>query len=493
MMNRHSIVSVTQSEPSKGVPQPYCIPVHDFLSIGSEGKSLLVGECSSPHPSPFIRTESLGSPFIGAASTHPPKFYYGSELNSPASPGSHTHHAKNAFSRSSVFCTSLYQSSSSSSETHRQLGNLPFLPPPTCNQSSSAVDTKSPLIFSGDITNNEYGNDESEDLLKDFLNLPGDASQNRFHSLTCASDSLALTEQLELHYLSDDLDIAITDHGETPGVDEIYETPQAPLKPSIELMCNQSHRSAAPPPIDSLSIHPSPGPAAAHKPRMRWTPELHERFIEAVRKLYGAEKATPKGVLKLMKVEGLTIYHVKSHLQKYRLAKYMPEKKEEKKPSSPEEKKTVSINNESDGRRKGSVQITEALRMQMEVQKQLHEQLEVQRALQLRIEEHAKYLQKILEEQQKAGSALASSQALSSVTSPCSQDSERQPPPSVLKSPPQLAESKSDSSLSSLPSKSKAGESGRDCEPEESNKRLRLDEEEKCAGDETVVENADQQ
>jgi hypothetical protein len=32
-------------------------------------------------------------------------------------------------------------------------------------------------------------------------------------------DNLELTEQLELQFLSDELEIAITDHGENPGLD----------------------------------------------------------------------------------------------------------------------------------------------------------------------------------------------------------------------------------------------------------------------------------
>ncbi|CAK9878256.1 unnamed protein product [Sphagnum jensenii] len=151
--------------------------------------------------------------------------------------------------------------------------------------------------------------------------------------------------------------------------------------------------------------HPeSPGPssatataAAAVKTRLRWTPELHEKFVTAVGQLGGADRATPKAVLRVMGVQGITIYHVKSHLQKYRLAKYMPEISEARAERRRNDTflSPMGINS--------SHQITQALQMQMEVQKRLHEQLEIQRELQLRIEAQGKSLQKMIEQQAKVG------------------------------------------------------------------------------------------
>ncbi|XP_044445700.1 myb family transcription factor MPH1-like [Triticum aestivum] len=56
----------------------------------------------------------------------------------------------------------------------------------------------------------------------------------------------------------------------------------------------------------------------SHEPRMRWTEELHRQFIEAVDCLGGQDEATTKRILQLMGAKGVSISHIKSHLQMYR-------------------------------------------------------------------------------------------------------------------------------------------------------------------------------
>ncbi|ONK58417.1 uncharacterized protein A4U43_C09F12260 [Asparagus officinalis] len=113
-------------------------------------------------------------------------------------------------------------------------------------------------------------------------------------------------------------------------------------------------------------------------------------------------EATPKTILRLMNIRGLTLYHLKSHLQKYRLGKQSCKElidnssdasgaaeTQSAKPSAPPS--SILIAEElNDG-------CNEAMRVQMELQRRLHEQLEVQRHIQVRIEAQDKYLQSILE------------------------------------------------------------------------------------------------
>lgn len=150
------------------------------------------------------------------------------------------------------------------------------------------------------------------------------------------------------------------------------------------------------------------------KPRLKWTPELHQRFVEAITQLGGADKATPKTLMRMIGIPGLTLYHLKSHLQKYRLGKNLQsedcsDNKEDCQNNQISDVRFGSNQNSDGTKTEGSLHIAQALHIQMEVQRKLHEQIEVQRHLQLRIEAQGKYLQSVLEKAQETLAGYCSS------------------------------------------------------------------------------------
>ncbi|KAJ8498763.1 hypothetical protein OPV22_009315 [Ensete ventricosum] len=136
------------------------------------------------------------------------------------------------------------------------------------------------------------------------------------------------------------------------------------------------------------------------KPRLRWTADLHDRFVDAVAQLGGPEKATPKAIMRTMGVKGLTLFHLKSHLQKYRLGKQSGKELTEQSkdasyllenPSSSGLSPRVPAPDVNEGQ-----EVKEALRAQMEVQRRLHEQLEVQKHVQIRMEAYQRYIDSLI-------------------------------------------------------------------------------------------------
>ncbi|XP_038904770.1 myb family transcription factor PHL5-like isoform X2 [Benincasa hispida] len=131
------------------------------------------------------------------------------------------------------------------------------------------------------------------------------------------------------------------------------------------------------------------------KTRIKWSKELHQKFIDCVDQLGGAQKATPKQLFHLMKTKGLTLIHIKSHLQKYRIFQHIQEfskGKAERKTN----KKELMQSNQNIGK-----QLMEAVRQQLDTQSSLNEQLEVQKNLISAIEEQMKQLRGVLEQRRK--------------------------------------------------------------------------------------------
>ncbi|PKA62084.1 Myb family transcription factor APL [Apostasia shenzhenica] len=175
----------------------------------------------------------------------------------------------------------------------------------------------------------------------------------------------------------------------------------------------------------SLAVDASLVLTADPKPRLRWTAELHDRFVDAVAQLGGPDKATPKTIMRIMNIKGLTLYHLKSHLQKYRMGKQSAkdiEKNSNDASGVVESQGSTTSSTSKHADQEFNDGCNEAMRVQMELQRRLHEQLEVQRSLQLRIDAQGKYLQSILE---RACSAVMGPNLTSSETD----DTTRNQPP----------------------------------------------------------------
>ncbi|KAF3520770.1 hypothetical protein DY000_02059727 [Brassica cretica] len=115
------------------------------------------------------------------------------------------HFSNGSFSRSSAFCN---LSSSSSSDTQKHLGTtLPFLSNPSTERSPAAAS-----FSEEDLLSIPY----EEEVDTSFLSLHGDGGLQDLDNFSLSE------EQMALQFLSDELQLAITDRAQTPRLDVTF-------------------------------------------------------------------------------------------------------------------------------------------------------------------------------------------------------------------------------------------------------------------------------
>eukprot|EP00242_Pyramimonas_sp_CCMP2087_P006573 CAMPEP_0198213564 /NCGR_PEP_ID=MMETSP1445-20131203/28939_1 /TAXON_ID=36898 /ORGANISM="Pyramimonas sp., Strain CCMP2087" /LENGTH=182 /DNA_ID=CAMNT_0043888223 /DNA_START=198 /DNA_END=742 /DNA_ORIENTATION=+ len=123
-----------------------------------------------------------------------------------------------------------------------------------------------------------------------------------------------LAQQQQLHLLHQQQQLL---HQQMQGA----LVPIIPRHPMLYSQPPNGMRFPLPPHTMAMFANPAIPHAVSNacKSRVRWTSELHARFVDEVNALGGPDHATPKAILRAMGVDGMTILHIKSHLQKYRL------------------------------------------------------------------------------------------------------------------------------------------------------------------------------